>query len=78
MAYADTDAAIRKCVDDIWNKYDKHGSGCLDKEETQKFVQNTFSVIADLSALSDADFDAVFKDFDKEQSYIISYLHIKY
>ena len=32
------DAVISKCVDDIWNEYDKDGNGHLDKEETKAFV----------------------------------------
>ncbi len=39
---ADIDAVINKCVDDIWREYDKDNSGELDREETKKFVGNTY------------------------------------
>ena len=35
------DSVIAKCVDDIWNEYDKDGNGTLDKEETKAFVKKT-------------------------------------
>ena len=59
---------IKKCVDDIWNEYDKDGSGALDKEETKLFVKKT---LCDMSGVdgddfSNEDFEACFKEFDKD------------
>jgi len=65
---ADIDAVIRKCVDDIWQEYDKDNSGSLDKEETKKFVQNTLSEMNDSGEFSEDDFEACFKEFDKDGS----------
>ena len=65
---ADIDAVIKKCVEDIWQEYDKDNSGSLDKEETKKFVQNTLSEMNDSGEFSESDFDACFKEFDKDNS----------
>ena len=64
------DSVITKCVDDIWNQYDKDGNGHLDKEETRKFVQNTLVEMSGGSGddFSDEDFEACFKEFDKDES----------
>ena len=63
----DIETVSRKCVDDIWNEYDKDNSGSLDSEETMKFVQNTLSEMNDAGEFSDADFDACFREFNKDE-----------
>ena len=60
---ADAQAVIDKCVEDIWSQFDKDGNGCLDKEETKKFVEATMKEIGDASH-SEEDFDACFQEFD--------------
>ena len=61
-------AVIDKCVDDIWGQYDKDGNGCLDKEETKLFVQETLKEMDDSSQIENKDFEETFKEFDKDGS----------
>ena len=65
---ANIDSVIAKCVDDIWQEYDKDNSGELDKEETKAFVKKTLCDMADGDGgeFSEEDFDACFKEFDKD------------
>merc|ERR1712028_124598 len=64
------DAAIKKCVDDIWAEYDKDNSGALDKDETKAFVKKTLCDMegSDGGEFSEEDFDACFAEFDKDKS----------
>ena len=64
---ADIDSVIRKCVDDIWDEYDKDNSGALDKDETKEFVKNTLSEMG-INGEFETDFDACFAEFDKDKS----------
>ena len=59
---------IKKCVEEIWCKYDTDGNGCLDKEETKKFVQDTLVDMSDGGEFNDDDFDQCFAEFDKDNS----------
>ena len=61
-------AVIEKCVNDIWEEYDKDGNGCLDKQETKAFVKNTLSEMNDNASIEEQDFDDTFKEFDKDGS----------
>ena len=63
---SDIDSIIEKCIDDIWKTYDKDNSGFLDKEETKMFVKNTLSEMGENGEFSSADFEACFKEFDKD------------
>ena len=65
---SEIDAVISKCVDEIWEKYDKDNSGLLDKEETRRFVMDTLSDMADGASFADSDFDQCFAEFDKDGS----------
>ena len=65
---ADIDQVIKKCVDDIWAEYDKDNSGALDRAETKQFVQNTLHEMSDNGEFSETDFEACFKEFDKDGS----------
>jgi Ca2+-binding EF-hand superfamily protein len=65
---ADMDAVIRKHLDDIWEEYDKDGSGALDKAETKKLVNNKFKNILVDEAYTDEGFEQCFKEFDKNGS----------
>ena len=60
------DAVIRKCVDEIWIKYDEDGNGFLDKQETKQFVKDTLCDMSDGGEFNDADFDECFTEFDKD------------
>ena len=60
------DDIIRKCVNEIWIKFDRDDSGALDKEETKIFVVDTLSDMSDGAVFSDTDFDACFREFDKD------------
>ena len=66
------DQLINKIVDDIWNTYDQDNSGALDREETRRFMENTLKEMSEggagSEAISDEDFDATFKEFDKDGS----------
>lgn len=64
----DVDDVIRKCVDDIWKEYNTDKSGCLSKEQTRKFVMDTLSDMLDGNEFTEADFEACFKEFDKDGS----------
>ena len=69
----DVNAVIAKCVQEIWTEYDKDNSGALDKAETRKFMEKTLSEMNnDGGAISDDDFDQVFKEFDKNGDGTIS------
>ena len=61
-------SVIEKCVNDIWQEYDKDGNGYLDKEETKAFVKNTLSEMNDNASIEDQDFEDTFKEFDKDGS----------
>ena len=66
---ASIEAVIAKCVEDIWNEYDKDGNGHLDKEEAKSFVKKTLVEAAGGEGdFTDEDFDACFAEFDKDKS----------
>ena len=62
------DQVIRKCVDEIWQKYDADGNGYLDKQETKQFVKDTLHDMSDGDGFNDADFEECFGEFDKDAS----------
>ena len=64
----DIDTIINKCVDDIWDKYDKDMSGFLDKEETKAFVKDTMQEMSDNGEWKDEEFEKCFAEFDKDGS----------
>ena len=59
MSNTNIDQVIAKCVDDIWDEYDKDKSGELDKEETKAFVKKTLGDMGDKDGddFSDEDFE---------------------
>ena len=59
-------AVIAKCVNDIWDEYDKDKNGYLDKEETKAFVANTLAEMKDNNTIEDNDFEETFKEFDRD------------
>ena len=60
--------AIQGVIDQIWETYDVDKSGALDKEETQKFVQDTLGNLGSGDEFSTEAFDEVFSTFDKDGS----------
>ena len=63
------DEVIRRCVDEIWSRYDDDGNDYLDKDETKRFVQDTLKdMSSNDGAFNDADFDQCFMEFDKDGS----------
>lgn len=54
------EAIIDKCIEDIWQTYDKDGNGSLDKDETRNFVKNILSETDKDMHFSDADFEVCF------------------
>jgi Ca2+-binding EF-hand superfamily protein len=60
--------AIQGVIDQIWATYDVDNSGALDKEETKKFVKDTFGNLSGGDEFSDEAFDEVFATFDKDGS----------
>ena len=67
------DSSITKCVEEIWSKYDKDDSGCLDKDEVRQFVKDLLSDNqqireADGSAYDNAEFEECFRQFDADGS----------
>ena len=62
------DQVIKKCVDEIWAKYDSDGNGYLDKQETKQFVKDTLQDMSDGDGFNDGDFEECFSEFDKDGS----------
>ena len=62
------EAVIKKCVEEIWVKYDDDNNGFLDKNEAKQFVKDTLMDMSDEGAFNDTDFDECFKEFDKDGS----------
>lgn len=61
---SEIDLVIKKCVNDIWNDYDKDNSGVLEKDEAKKFVQASLLEISDNGEFDDAAFEECFNEFD--------------
>lgn len=60
--------AIVTVVNNVWGKYDKDGSGTLDKAEAMKFVEDSLGQMTGEFKFTPADYDAFFKDLDKDGS----------
>ena len=68
---ANVDAVIERCVEDIWEEYDKDNSNSLDQDECKKFVMTTikeFNPMFDEEAFSDENFAETFRTFDEDDS----------
>ena len=58
----DVDKILVQCVDDIWHKYDKDGSGSLEKDEAKAFA---CKILGDgVNDYTDEEFEICFKEFD--------------
>ena len=64
--YAQAEAMIVKCLDDIWVKYDKDDNGTLDKEETKAFVMEFLSEMKQGGNFNVDEFEECFLEFDKD------------
>lgn len=60
--------AIVTVVNNVWGKYDKDGSGSLDKEEAMRFVQDSLGQMTGDHKFTPADYEQFFKDLDKDGS----------
>ena len=64
-------AVIWRCVDDIWEEYDKDNSNSLDQEECKRFVMTTikeFNPYFNEEAFSEENFAETFRTFDEDGS----------
>ena len=62
------DTVIDDCIEDIWRRYDKDGSGELDKAETKIFLKNTLLELGETGDFSENDFNTAFSEFDKDNN----------
>eukprot|EP00352_Strombidinopsis_acuminata_P007892 CAMPEP_0176374336 /NCGR_PEP_ID=MMETSP0126-20121128/26688_1 /TAXON_ID=141414 ORGANISM="Strombidinopsis acuminatum, Strain SPMC142" /NCGR_SAMPLE_ID=MMETSP0126 /ASSEMBLY_ACC=CAM_ASM_000229 /LENGTH=84 /DNA_ID=CAMNT_0017734875 /DNA_START=175 /DNA_END=429 /DNA_ORIENTATION=+ len=62
------DTVIDDCIEDIWRRYDKDGSGELDKAETKIFLKNTLLELGETGDFSESDFNTAFSEFDKDNN----------
>ena len=69
---SDIDSIIEKCIDVIWKAYDQDNCGFLDKSEVKQFVKVTLIEMGESGEFSDEDFEACFKEFDKDSNGVIS------
>jgi len=74
---SDIDSTIEKCIEKIWNTYDKDNSGFLDKAETKAFVKDTLTVMGENGEFYEADFEPCFKELDLDGSGAISKYEMK-
>ena len=68
---ANVDQVIQRCVDDIWDEYDKDKNNTLDKEECRNFVINTIKEFTGQECMDDYPmdtFDESFVLFDVDNS----------
>ena len=59
------DGVLKRCVDDVWDIYDKEGEGAIDAEMTKKLVIATLCENKAENMWSEEDFDKAFEEFDK-------------
>ena len=64
---ASIEKEIKRCVDDIWKKYDEDKNCKLDRKEVRRIVIDSLKVIGeDTKIVTDRDFDELFKTMDKK------------
>ena len=66
MSYIDQ--VIKKCVNNIWGRYDLDNSGELDKTETKWFISDILAEMGDKDGFSEAEFEDTFNFFDVDKS----------
>ncbi|OQR82473.1 hypothetical protein ACHHYP_15961 [Achlya hypogyna] len=59
----DVQAAVEKCLNDIWSTFDTDNNGYLDREEARPFLQAMAEAMG--SAADPLAFDTCFDEFDK-------------
>ncbi|OQS04408.1 hypothetical protein THRCLA_20891 [Thraustotheca clavata] len=63
---ADVQAAIDKCIADIWATFDQDNNGYLDREETRNFIESMAEAMSqDGTKAETIDFDSCFDEYDK-------------
>ena len=62
---ANIEAVISSCVDDLWQQYDTDDNGCLDKQETKRFIRETLKEMGG-QEFTDEEFETIFQEFDKD------------
>ena len=55
-------------MDEIWGKYDDDNSGCLDIDETRRFVLDFLADMAGGAGFNSDEFDQCFHEFDTDGS----------
>ena len=70
MSYIDQ--VIKKCVNNIWGRYDLDGSNELDKTETKWFITDILAEMGDKDGFSEEVFEDTFNFFDVDKSGLIS------
>lgn len=56
---SDINIIIEKCIEEMWNTYNKDNSGHLDKTDTKSFVKNTLTELVS-DEFSETDFNTFF------------------
>lgn len=62
------DDILRKCVELIWDDYDKDGNGVLDIDECKDFLMSAISEIGESKDFLNKDFEKCFKMVDTDGS----------
>ena len=63
---------VDKCVNDIWDQFDRDKSGYLDKSEARAFIQNSLFELGEVGEFTEDDFQKCFQEFDKDGNGTIS------
>ena len=65
---ADIVNVLRGVMDQYWQKFDGDNNGQLDKQEARSLMGAVFSELNSSVPISNADFEAAFKSFDRDGS----------
>ena len=61
------DELIKKCIEMIWDEFDKDGNGYLDKDETKAFIIKSLAETQpDEPQIDDATFEECFNIYDHD------------
>ena len=57
--------AIKKLINDIWDKYDNDRSGELNKDQSRNFIIETIGKIGQNQVFNESLFEEIFEECDK-------------